>query len=307
VTAIRAVVCHEIDHFGRADYTWDAGKIRRMDFDLRPASDLRLPDLVQTLNRGFEEYPVPIHLNLSQFLGMVRKDSIDLTASRVLFTDDQMVGVALIARRGWTSRLAAMGIAIESRNKGAGSWLMDKLIREARERGDHAMTLEVIEQNDPAVRLYEKFEFQIVRRLIGMIRREAVELEDGALQEIDARDAGALISQFGLSDLPWQLAGETISQLTPPVRAFCKGPALIVLSDPGANHVVVWSLLVKPEARGNHHGADLLKQVIANHPGKTWHVPAIYPEELGAVFERACFEREPLSQWQMRLPLAAST
>ena len=49
-----------------------------MDFDLQPASDLPLPDLLQTLNRGFEEYPVPIHLSLSQFIDMVRKDSIDL-------------------------------------------------------------------------------------------------------------------------------------------------------------------------------------------------------------------------------------
>lgn len=278
-----------------------------MNFDLKPASDLSLPDLLQTLNRGFEEYPVPIRLNLSQFLDMVRKDSIDLTASRVLFVDDKPQGVALIARRGWTSRLAAMGIALESRNKGAGSWLMEKLIREARERGDHEMTLEVIEQNEPAVHLYEKFGFQIMRRLIGLIRREAVELEDASLMEIDARDAGALISQFGLPNLPWQLSGETIAQMAPPARAFQSGPAFIVLSDPDASHVVVWSLLVKPEARGNRLGSTLLKRVIANHPGKTWHVPAIYPEEMGAVFERACFERETLSQWQMRLPLSAST
>ncbi len=238
---------------------------------------------------------------------MVRKDSIDLTASRVLFVDDKPQGVALIARRGWTSRLAAMGIALESRNKGAGSWLMEKLIREARERGDHEMTLEVIEQNEPAVHLYEKFRFQVMRRLIGLIRREAVELEDASLMEIDVRDAGTLISQYGLPNLPWQLSSETIAQMTPPARAFQHGPAFIVLSDPDANHVVVWSLLVKPEARGNRSGAILLKQVIANRPGKTWHVPAIYPEELGAVFEHVCFERETLSQWQMRLPLAAST
>ncbi len=278
-----------------------------MDFDLQPASDLPLPDLLQTLNRGFEEYPVPIHLSLSQFIDMVRKDSIDLTASRVLFADNKPQGVALIARRGWTSRLAAMGIVIESRNRGAGSWLMEKLIREARERGDHEMTLEVIEQNDPAVHLYEKFGFQIIRRLIGLIRREAVELENAALREIDVRDAGALISQFGLPNLPWQLSGETIAQITPPARAFHHGSAFIVLSNPDANHVVIWSVLVKPEARGNRHGSLLLKQVIANHPGKTWHVPAICPEELAVVFERACFERETLSQWQMRLPLGAST
>jgi ribosomal protein S18 acetylase RimI-like enzyme len=277
-----------------------------MQFALQPASDHPLPDLVQTLNRGFEEYPVPIHLNVSQFLAMARKDSIDLTSSRVLLVDGVPSGVALIARRGWTSRLAAMGIALETRGNGAGSWFMEKLIREARERGDREMTLEVIEQNDPAVHLYEKFGFQVIRRLIGLIRREAIELDDGELEEMDVRKIGALVSQHGLRDLPWQLSGETIAQMTPPVRAFHKGSAYVVLSNLETDHVVVWSLLVEPRARGNKHGINLLKQVIANHPGKTWHVPAIYPEELGGVFERACFEREELSQWQMRLPLASS-
>ncbi len=278
-----------------------------MQFDLQPASDHPLPDLVQTLNRGFEDYLVPIHLNVSQFLAMVRKDSIDLTTSRVLLVDGNPSGVALIARRGWTCRLAAMGIAVESRGKGAGSWFMEKLIREARERGDREMVLEVIEQNEPAVRLYEKFGFQTMRRLIGLIRREAIELDDGALDEMDVREIGAMISQHGLRDLPWQLSGETVAQMTPPVRGFRKDTAYIVLSNLDADHVVVWSLLVEPDSRGRNVGAKLLKQVIANHPGKTWHIPAIYPEELGVVFERASFEREELSQWQMRLPFGAST
>jgi hypothetical protein len=32
-------------------------------------------------------------------------------------------------------------------------------------------------------------------------------------------------------------------------------------------------------------------------------MPAILPEEFGKVFERAGFEREELSQWQMKLDL----
>jgi hypothetical protein len=42
---------------------------------------------------------------------------------------------------------------------------------------------------------------------------------------------------------------------------------------------------------------------MAHHAGKTWHVPAIFPEEFGNVFERAGFEKENLSQWQMKLSL----
>ena len=275
-----------------------------MDFSLKTASDLLLPDLVQTLNRGFEGYLVPIHLNVSQFLDMVRKDSIDLTASRVLFVDGKPEGVALIARRGWMSRLAAMGISTELRGNGAGSWLMEKLIHQARERGDHEMTLEVIEQNDAAVHLYQKFGFQTMRRLVGFIRREAIELEDYELNEIDLREMGALVSQFGLRDLPWQISGETIAQMTPPVRAYRNGHSYAAISNPHMDHVVIWSVLVEPQERGQNLGANVLKQVIAQFTGRTWHVPAIYPEEMSGMFERASFEPEKLSQWQMRLPLS---
>jgi hypothetical protein len=67
---------------------------------------------------------------------------------------------------------------------------------------------------------------------------------------------------------------------------------------------VIWSLLVEPAARGKDLGVDMLQRVIASHPGKTWHVPAIFPEEFGKIFERAGFKREELTQWQMKLRLS---
>ncbi len=275
-----------------------------MRLDTKPASDYPLPDLTQLLNLSFENYLVPVAFNLSQFLTMSRKDSLDLAASRVLLVDEQPAGIALIARRGWTSRLAAMGIVLGQRNKGAGFRFMRKLIDEARERNDHAMVLEVIEQNENAVKLYQKCGFQSVRRLIGLIRKDAIENNKTALTAIDLREAGSLISQHGLSDLPWQLAGETIAHMNPPACAYRNGPALVVTSNLAVEHVVIWSLLVEPQARGQQLGVEMLKSVIANHPGKTWHVPAIFPEEFGEIFKRAGFEQEELTQWQMKLVLA---
>jgi GNAT superfamily N-acetyltransferase len=274
-----------------------------MDFDTIPASNYPLPNLVKFLNQGFESYIVPIQFDTFMFLNMLCKDGIDLTASRVLITDDQPCGIALIARRGWTSRLAAMGIAKERRGTGAGSWFMDQLIEEACQRGERELSLEVIEQNEPAVKLYQKSGFQTVRRLIGLIRKDAEEKELEPLQEVDLREMGRLISQHGLSDLPWQLSGESIAQMNPPARAYCKGPAYVAISNPGAEHVVIWSLLVEERARGNGLGTDMLRSIIANYRGKSWHIPAIFPEEFENVFVRAGFERENLSQWQMRLAL----
>lgn len=274
-----------------------------MLLDTKPASDYPLPDLTQLLNLSFENYLVPVAFNLSQFLTMIRKDSLDLAASRVLLVDEQPAGIALIARRGWTSRLAAMGIVQGQRSKGAGSRFMRKLIDEARERNDHAMVLEVIEQNENAVKLYQKCGFQSVRRLIGLIRKDAIEKNKTSLTAIDLREAGSLIAQHGLADLPWQLAGETIAHMNPPACAYRNGPALVVTSNLAVEHVVIWSLLVEPQARGQQLGVEMLKSVIANHPGKTWHVPAIFPEEFGKLFERAGFEQEELTQWQMKLDL----
>ena len=274
-----------------------------MDLDTLAASNYPLPDLVKFLNEGFKEYFIPIQIQIIDFLTMLRKDGIDLTASRVLITDDQPCGIALIARRGWTSRLAAMGIAKERRGKGAGSWFMEQLIEEARQRGEREMSLEVIEQNAPAVKLYQKSGFQTVQRLIGLIRKNAKEKEMGSLQEIDLREMGRLISQHGLSDLPWQLSGESIAQMNPPARAYRNGQTYAAISNPDAEHVVIWSLLVEAGARRNGFGSHMLKSLIANHRGKTWHVPALFPEEFENVFVRAGFEREKLSQWQMKLAL----
>ena len=276
-----------------------------MNIDAVPASNFPLPDLVRFLNLGFENYFVPIQFNIDTFLTMLRKDGTDLTTSRVLLVDEQPWGIALIARRGWTSRLAAMGIHKEARGKGAGSWFMERLILEARQRGEREMVLEVIEQNEPAVRLYRKWGFTTVRRLVGFTckGKDAHAREKNDLHEINLRDMGRLIFLHGLSDLPWQLSGESIAQMNPPARAYQNGQAYLAVSNPAAEHVVIWSLLVEPQARRKGLGTNMLKNLITNHAGKTWHVPAVCPEEFAKVFKRAGFEQEELSQWQMRLSL----
>ncbi len=283
----------------------NAGFLKRgsMSFETSPASNYSLSDLLSILNRGFEEYLVPIQFNMIAFTNLLRKDSIDLMTSKVLTVDGQPCGIALLARRGWTTRLAAMGLAKQMRGKGAGTWFLNELIEEAGERGEREMVLEVIEQNEPAVNLYRKHGFESMRRLIGCTRTNAEETGDADLQEIDLREMGRLVSRYGLPDLPWQLSGESIAQMNPPARAYRFGPACIAVSNPDMGQVVIWSLLVEEHARGKGLGTEMLKAVIAHHPGKRWQMPAILPEELWKSFERAGFEKENVSQWQMKRTL----
>jgi ribosomal protein S18 acetylase RimI-like enzyme len=276
-----------------------------MNLQLDSVLDYGVEQVVALLNCGFSDYMVPIELDLAELHHMLYTDGIDVSSSRVVHRDGMAVGVALIARRGWTSRLAAMAIIPEARGAGIGSWLMTCLIDEAQARDERRMVLEVIEQNTPAVRLYRNSGFRTVRRLVGYVASPPHDGEEigkkghAALQEIDIREFARQVSVHGLRDLPWQVSGESLAQMGPPNVAYRLDDAFILLSDPEASQVAVRGLLVAPQARQQGQATRLLRALLARHPQKTWRVPALCPEEAGRPFERAGFERSSLSQFQM--------
>lgn len=264
-----------------------------LEFGLTEASDV--------LTRGFADYFVPIASSPAVLLGMARSDSVDLAVSRVAVRDGLAVGAALIARRGWTARLAGMAIVPEARRSGVGRALVQQLLDEAKTRGERAMVLEVIEQNEPAVKLYERSEFQKVRRLTGHGGKPAVPARavPPLLEEIDPRELARLIGEHGLPDIPWQLSAETIAHATPPALAFRLGPSALLISNPAADVIGIRALVTERAARGLGHSQALLRAVMARFPGKEWRASAVYPEDMGATFTAAGLARTPLSQWQM--------
>jgi len=286
------------------------------DLSLQPASSHPIPFLADLMTRSFEGYFVPINITETVMHTMIRRDGIDLTASRVLMKDDEPIGIAFIARRGWTSRLAAMGITSNARNGGVGTWVMEQLLEEARSRGEKEMLLEVIEQNTAGVKLYEKVGFKKIRRLVGYKLDNSAPAavpggEESAqhgyaalsnkveIEEIDIRELARTVAYHGLKDLPWQLSGATIMQHTPPSRAFRINDAYCLITNPEATDIAISSMLVKTRSRGAGLSAVLLRALFAKFPGKVWHVSPIYPEEMGFIFEHVGMERESLSQWQM--------
>ena len=266
---------------------------------LHPASTHPIPFLADLMTRSFEGYFVPINITETVMHTMIRRDGIDLTASRVLMKDDEPVGIAFIARRGWTSRLAAMGITSNARSGGVGTWAMEQLLEEARSRGDKEMLLEVIEQNTAGVKLYEKVGFTKIRRLVGYKLENPQAESEVDIEEIDIRELARTVTYHGLKDLPWQLSGTTIMQYTPPARAFRLNDAYCLISNPEATDIAIHSVLVKARSRGAGLSAVLMRSLFTRFPGKVWHVSPIYPEELGFIFEHVGMTRESLSQWQM--------
>ena len=272
-------------------------------FSFKSALSFSIPEIAALFTRGFEGYFVPVQMTDAALQTMIRRDGVDLAESRILFKDDEPIGVALIARRGWTSRLAAMGIVAEARNGGIGTWTMKHLIEEARARAEKEMLLEVIEQNTAGVKLYRKVGFETVRRLVGYKLENPQVKSKGKIEQIDIRDLAKLVSAHGLKDLPWQLSGETIAQHTPPSRAYRLDDAYCLISNPEAEQVVISSVLVKAGSRGAGLSPVLMRAVFSRFPNKTWRVPAIFPEEMSPIFDEVGMKREELSQLQMALKL----
>jgi ribosomal protein S18 acetylase RimI-like enzyme len=279
-----------------------------MNLEFPSMADYGLKPAAEVLARGFEDYFVRIPSTVGVLLNMARADSVDLALSCVFVRDGNAVGGALIARRGWTTRLAGMAIVPDARRGGIGRAAVLHLLTEAKARGDRMMVLEVIEQNTAAVELYRACGFQTLRRLVGFAGSPSSDaVAPARLLEVDLREVAAAVTRYGLPDLPWQLSGETLAQLTPPGVAYQLDGVWIALTDPAQAIVTIRGLIAEPTALGDgtprcrDREAALLRAIMAKHAGKEeWRFSAVWPEELAAVIALTGLARSPLTQWQMQ-------
>jgi ribosomal protein S18 acetylase RimI-like enzyme len=259
--------------------------------------------LTELLNQAYAGYLVPIRFTpvaVSRTLGI---HGIDLDSSRVACCGSAAIGIGLLSHRGWTTRLAAMGIVPEFRHAGVGRWLLDRLLAEGRQHGDRRITLEVIEDNTPAVRLYESAGFTARRRLLGYIGDHVSAAASDPPEEVDVPEVAREVVRWGLPDLPWQVSGETLAHHSLPVVGFRLGDAFAVI-EPKETRVELLSLIVRPEARRRGAATRLLRALFAHYPGKDWRIAPRLPEEIPAsLFTRLGFVPDRISQKQMFMKL----
>ena len=174
---------------------------------LEPASRFTLAELAQIFNAGYEDYFTPFDLDEAAFRFMVETYDDDLDASRVAILDDEPVGICKVAVRGDTGWVGGLGVNVPHRNKGIGVVLMRRTIEELRARGVRELWLEVLVQNEPAVRLYERLGFEHVRELevwsLDELETERHELPSLALEDALGREERP----------PWQRADASVSRL----------------------------------------------------------------------------------------------
>jgi ribosomal protein S18 acetylase RimI-like enzyme len=280
----------------------------------RPVADCTAVEVADAVTRSFEGYLVPLRFTPEAYERRFRAENLDPYASRLYFREGSLAGVMLVSRRGWTRRISAMGFVPAARKQGLGRWALGEVIAEARSQGERAVVLEVIEQNTPAVALYDKVGFVTQRRLVGYrlgSNRWAPVMGSASadtLVEIDPLELARVVAREGEPDLPWMLAAETLSAAAPPARAYrLDDRAFVLLSDPAAERLSVAALVVPRAHRRQGWGARLLHALAAAFPGRPILISPIVPEDLApGFFARLGWERQELSQLEMRLEVPYS-
>jgi ribosomal protein S18 acetylase RimI-like enzyme len=260
----------------------------------------------------FKGYLVPMQLTPEKYETRFRAENLDPFASRVYLHKGVPAAVVMIARRGWTSRLAGMAVAEDFRGRGLGKSVMRAALEEAVLRQDRAMILEVIEQNRPALTLYDKLGFRPTRKLVGYELYPDVAAGDGSnpedLKEVDPFVVARLIASEGEPDLPWMLMPETLAAATAPAQGFhLHDIAFAIVADPKAEKIVIRGLVVRPESRRQRWASRLLSALAARF-GRPLAISAVVPENLASgLFQKAGWQLQTISQFEMRIEFGAKT
>lgn len=192
---------------------------------LTPASAHGARELAALFTAVYEGYWFPIELDGAAFTAMVRQGDIDLEASRVALEGGTPAGIALLGIRGETGWIGGMGVVPALRRRGVGEGLMRAVLEAARARGLREVTLEVLEQNDSAIRLYERLGFERIRELEVWSAEAGGEPASGVrAATLDA--AHVWIAAHRSDAEPWQRADAALPHarsLDPPPQALAVG------------------------------------------------------------------------------------
>lgn len=134
------------------------------------------------------------------FIDGFRVHNVDLAHS-VVARDaaGQIVGIAVLARRGERAYCADFGVVPAFRRRGIGRGLMDAFLEETRRTGARTVELaaDAGKTANPAVRIYEGAGFRTVRKLASL-RGNAGKLVPGpAGVNVRPSDAGLLLDWYG--------------------------------------------------------------------------------------------------------------
>ncbi|MFD2246067.1 GNAT family N-acetyltransferase [Pontibacter ruber] len=132
-------------------------------------SEKELPELHQTFLKAFADYYVPIQLTWEQFEAKIKREGVEPTFCAAAFHGDEMAGFILTGLGEWLRRPTAYnggtGVVPEHRGQNLSQRLYEFMLPKLRESGMEQCLLEVLQQNEPAKKVYTTTGFRTTRVL----------------------------------------------------------------------------------------------------------------------------------------------
>ncbi len=190
------------------NHAW-VGSGAMADVTLEPASSRSHAELAALFTAGYEGYFVPVSIDEAAFASMARSWDYDLGGSLVASDGGKDIGLCMLAVRGSDAWNGGVGVIAGRRGQGIGEQLMRASEDRARERDVERIWLEVLVQNEPAVKLYEKLGYSYIRDLEVWSLDGGLVLQEHKVPSVPVADA---VGRSG-DRLPWQRADASVANL----------------------------------------------------------------------------------------------
>lgn len=179
-----------------------------------PVEGLDDEALSQLFTLVYTGYYVPMHVDGPTMRFLRVAGDLDRGASRLLREGGEAVAVALLGLRGTEAWIGGMGVAPDHRGRGYGERVMREAIASARARGARRLSLEVLEQNAPAIRVYERLGFRRVRELeVWAFPAPAFAPDGPSLEPVGVDEALSFLRAHRRAPEPWQRADGTLAAM----------------------------------------------------------------------------------------------
>jgi len=229
------------------------------DIQIARLSQERLDELIQAQNDIFSDYIVPMKSSRQFFIEFQNSVGGDTRNVIVALSDDKIIGYVnpvIDGKEGW---IGGVGVVPSSRGKGIGKMLMLAAEEFCKSKGVSEMSLEVIEGNLRAQRLYERLGYTGTRKYLTAEGRPARFEGFGAMPMKANMSEILALHERSYKDTCWQRRKiEAVVQSARGAECYKVDDGFVLVKVVETSGFIPF-LGVVPEKRGNGIGTSLAK------------------------------------------------
>ena len=246
-----------------------------MDYQLRFLNQNQTKEIHQCMTESFADYAVDMsYMTHERMINRHIKNGIDYGMSIGAYYGDKMIGFTAVGIDEWQGQKAAFdagtGIIKAHRGKGLAKRMFDFSEEKLVKNGIKKFVLEVLQENEPAIKAYKKTGFEVSRSLdCFWMKSENIKLIDQTMYEIRELSKTDILKFKDFTDWQpsWENSFNSIQRIPNELfinGAFHEGECIgFLVFYPHLEWIMM--LAVKKEFRRKKVGSTLLNHLYQNN------------------------------------------